>query len=68
MIHPHEPSVGVFDEEIDVSKQIKQLSQRVLGNETRQDGFLKFLPLDVTRGPGRIYCAFQWKPEPNEMR
>jgi hypothetical protein len=45
LIHPHEPPLGVFDEEIDVRKHIKQLAQRVFGNETRQEGFLESFPL-----------------------
>jgi hypothetical protein len=58
LIHPHEPPLGVFDEEIDIRKHIKQLAQRVFGNEMRQEGFLEFLSLVALGGLGGCVALF----------
>jgi len=68
LIHPHEPPLGVFDEEIDVRKHIKQLAQRVFGNETRQEGFLEFFPLGATSGMGGFVAHFHVNLKRTVMR
>jgi hypothetical protein len=68
LIHPHEPPLGVFDEEIDVRKHIKQLAQRVFGNETRQEGFLEFLSLVAMGGSGGFVAHFHVNQKRNGMR
>jgi hypothetical protein len=68
LFHPHEPPLGVFDEEIDIRKHIKQLAQRVFGNETRQEGFLEFLSLGAVSGLRGFLARFHVNRKRNGMR
>jgi hypothetical protein len=52
VVHPHEPPIGVFDEEIDVRQHVKQLAQGVFGGETREKGLLELHSLGIVSGPG----------------
>ncbi len=68
LIHPHEPPLGVFDEEVDVREHIKQLAQRVFGNETRQEGFLEVAPLGALRSRRGFVAHFHVNLKRNGMR
>jgi hypothetical protein len=68
LIHPHEPPLGVFDEEIDVREHIKQLAQRVFGNETRQEGFLESFSLVAFGGLRGFVALFHLSLKRTIMR
>jgi hypothetical protein len=68
LIHPHEPPFGVFHEEIDVRKHIKQLAQRVFGNETRQEGLLESFSFGAMGGSGGFVAHFHVNQKRNGMR
>jgi hypothetical protein len=52
LIHPQEPPIGVFDEEIDIWKHVKQLAQVVLRSEKGQKSVLEVFPLGNLSGMG----------------
>jgi hypothetical protein len=68
LIHPYEPPVRVFDEEIDIREHIKQLAQRVFGNETRQEGFLESFSLGALSSLRRSFARFHANRKRNGMR